>query len=264
MPKHILSVLAGIGLCLVGHVACAADMTPVTTSDTQQMETEGGWTVTITPYFWATSLSGDLSVLNLPTVHTDASFGDIWDHLDFAVMAMGEARNGRYSLFTDVIYSDLSGNAATPRGILADEANIDSKTFAGLLGAGYSVLADDQGYLDIVGGIRVWSAETTITLRGGVLDGRQESDDATWVDAMAGVRGMYEITPNIFLTGWALVGAGAADLDWDVSASIGYKFNERFSSTIGYRGLGVDYDNGDGFKFDVVEHGPMVGLSVRF
>lgn len=174
------------------------------------------------------------------------------------------ALNGPYSIFADAIYIDLSGNVATPRGILADEASVDSKTFAGLLGAGYSVVADERGYLDIVGGVRVWSAETTITLSGGVLDGREESDGATWIDAMAGLRGVYELTPNVFLTAWGLIGAGQADLDWDVSASIGYKFNDRISSTIGYRALGVDYDNGDGFKFDVVEHGPMVGLSVKF
>ncbi|MCV9998825.1 DUF481 domain-containing protein [Pararhizobium sp. YC-54] len=264
MSFQILSAIAGISLCSLSHVAISADLTPLTTPDTQRLETESGWTVTITPYFWGAGLRGDLGVINLPTVQTDASFGDIWNHLDFAVMAMGEARNGPYSVFADAIYIDLSGNAATPRGLLADEASIDSKTFAGLLGAGYTVLADEHGYLDIVGGVRIWSAETTIRLSGGVLDGREASDGATWVDAMAGVRGVYELTPNIFLTAWGLVGAGAANLDWDVAASIGYKFTDRISSTIGYRALGVDYDNGDGFKFDVVEHGPMVGLSIKF
>ena len=264
MSVRILRAIAGLSLCFFSNAAVSADMTPMTTPDAQQVQTESGWTVTITPYFWAAGLKGDLGVLDLPTIHTDASFGDIWDHLDFAVMAMGEARNGPYSIFADAIYIDLSGNAATPRGLLADEASVDSKTFAGLLGAGYTVLADERGYLDIVGGLRIWSADTTIRLSGGVLDGREESDGATWVDAMAGVRGVYELTPNVFLTGWGLVGAGGADLDWDVAASIGYNFNDRISSTIGYRALGVDYDNGDGFKFDVVEHGPMLGLSIKF
>jgi len=258
------SILAGCFLSALSPLVLAADLTPATNPETTQVEAGDGWTVSFTPYFWAAGLTGDLGVLGLPSVHADASFGDIWNHLDFAVMAMGEARNGPYSVFVDGIYLDLSGNAATPPGALADEASIDSKTFAGMLGAGYTVSADDRGYLDVVGGVRVWSASTTISLSGGSLDGRKKEDGATWADAMVGFRGVYELTPNIFLTGWGLVGVGGADLDWDVAANIGYKFNDRFSSTLGYRALGVDYDNGDGFKFDVVEHGPMLGLKINF
>jgi hypothetical protein len=60
-----------------------------------------------------------------------------------------------------------------------------------------------------------------------------------------------------------LVGAGEADIDWDVAGAIGYHFNDRTSSVIGYRALGVDY-NDDGFLFDVVQQGPILGLVVRF
>jgi hypothetical protein len=31
----------------------------------------------------------------------------------------------------------------------------------------------------------------------------------------------------------------------------------------GYRGMGVDYDNGR-FMLDTVTHGPVIGLDVRF
>ncbi|MGK6316459.1 hypothetical protein [Neorhizobium sp. DT-125] len=263
MTQRISPAIAGLGLCLWSQTALAADPSLMITPDAKQVETESGWTLTFAPYFWAAGLTGDLGVFGLPTVHADASFGDIWDHLDFAAMAMGEARNGPYSVFADIIYTDLSGNAATPRGILADEAEVDSKTFAGLLGVGYSVLRNESGYLDVVGGVRVWSADTTISLSGGILDGVEESDGATWVDALVGVRGVHAITPNVFLSAWGLVGGGGADLDWDVAAAIGYKFNDRISATVGYRALGVDYNN-DGFEFDVVEQGPMLGLLVKF
>ena len=36
---------------------------------------------------------------------------------------------------------------------------------------------------------------------------------------------------------------------------------------LGYRALSVDYEKGSGankFEFDVVEHGPVVGLTVRY
>lgn len=50
------------------------------------------------------------------------------------------------------------------------------------------------------------------------------------------------------------VGAGEADIDWDVAGAIGHRFNDRVSSVIGYRALGVDYSNDDGF-LDVVQEG---------
>ena len=266
MTLRIASTLFCVGLCVLGQKAAAADVTAVMTPEAQQVETESGWTFTVAPYFWAAGLSGDVG-MNIgrfqPTVDVDASFGDIWDHLDFALMAIGEARHDRYSVFSDLIYIKLSGSAGTPRGIVADEAKVDTETFAGLLGVGYSVLQDNTGNLDIVGGVRVWSVDTTISLSGGLLDGRSTSDGDTWVDAVGGVKGTYFLTPNLFLTGWGLVGGGGADIDWDVAATVGYKFNDTFSSVIGYRALGVDYSN-DGFVFDVVEQGPIIGLAVKF
>jgi len=266
MTLRIASTLFCVGLCVLGQDAAAADVAPVMTPEVKQVETESGWTFTVAPYFWAAGLSGDVG-MNIgrfhPTVDVDASFGDIWDHLDFAFMALGEARYDRYSVFSDLIYVKVSGSEGTPRGIVADEAEVDSETFAGLLGVGYSVLKDNTGNLDIVGGVRVWSVDTTISLSGGLLDGRSTSDGDTWVDAVGGIKGTYALTPNVFLTGWGLVGGGGANLDWDVAATIGYKFNETVSSVIGYRAIGVDYEN-DGFEFDVVEQGPILGLVIHF
>jgi hypothetical protein len=105
--------------------------------------------------------------------------------------------------------------------------------------------------------------ETDISFNGGILDGVSVSDGAAWVDGLAGIRGTYAFTPEIYLTGWGLVGAGGADLDWDVAAVLGYRFNNRFSAVAGYRALGVDYSD-DGFVFDVVQQGPIFGLTMHF
>lgn len=262
MKPGIACTLTCVGVLLFAGNAIAADIAPVT-PEVQPVATEDGWTFKFAPYFWAASLSGDAGNFGLPTVHVDASFGDIFDHLDFAAMAAGEARYGPYSIFTDIIYSKISGTGATPRGALATSASLDSKTFAGLLGVGYSLLEDDAGQLDIVAGARVWSVENTISLTGGALGGQSKSDSATWVDALGGFRGNYSITPTVYLTGWGLVGGGGADIDWDVAAAIGYKFNDSISATLGYRALGVDYSK-NGFVLDVVQRGPIMNLVVNF
>ena len=217
----------------------------------------------MTPYFWAAGLSGETSQFGLPVIDMDASFNDVFDNLDFAAMLIGEARNGPYSLFGDLIYTKLSSGSATPHGDLATSVEVEASTFAGLAGAGYSVLDGQKGRLDVVGAVRVWSVDTDISFDGAILDGQTRSDGATWVDGLVGMRGNYAFTDRFYVTGWGLVGAGGAKLDWDVAAGLGYRINDTFSATLGYRALGVDYSD-DGFLFDVVQQGPITGLTIRF
>lgn len=68
---------------------------------------------------------------------------------------------------------------------------------------------------------------------------------------------------SLYLTAWSFVGSGGAKLDWDVAAGLGYQFNDRVSAVLGYRALGVDYRE-DGFVYDVVQHGPILGAVIRF
>ncbi len=257
-----LETVLMLGL-LAAVPAQAADV-PIPMSPEQVEAEADGWTFAVSPYFWAAGLSGDIAQFGLPaTIHIDADFGDIFNNLDFAAMAIGEARYDRFSIFGDVMYTKLTVGSGTPRGIVADSVDVTSETFAGLVGAGYSLFKDDRSYFDVVAGARVWSVNTEISVNGGLLDGADVSDGETWVDGLAGIRARYAFTDAIYVTGWGLVGAGQADLDWDVAAALGYKFNDTFSAVAGYRALGVDYSK-DGFVFDAVQQGPIMGLVVHF
>lgn len=48
-------------------------------------------------------VSGDVGQFGLPAVHVESDFGDMLKDLDFASMAVGEARRDRFSIFGDVI-----------------------------------------------------------------------------------------------------------------------------------------------------------------
>ncbi len=90
-------------------------------------------------------------------------------------------------------------------------------------------------------------------------------DSATWVDPVVGLKGRASISPDFYVTGWALVGGFgvSSDLMWDVMGSVGYEFNDSFSMTAGYRVQSVDYHN-NGFVYDVVQSGPMIGAVFKF
>jgi hypothetical protein len=221
------------------------------------------WKFAISPYFWGAGMSGDVGQFGMPKVHTDTSFDNILSDLDFSFMGIAEARKNRFSLFADIVYTKVSSSTSTPRGFFADHVNLKSETFAGLVGAGYAVAQGSRGTLDLVGGLRVWDARSEITFKGGRLDGRSATDSDTWVDAIGGFRGKFILGNDFYISGWALAGGGDADLDWDVAAMLGYDFNQSVSAVLGYRALGVDYQNND-FVYDVVQRGPTAGVVLHF
>ncbi|WXL26373.1 hypothetical protein WG219_02465 [Ectopseudomonas mendocina] len=237
----------------------ALSITPIFASE----GTEDEWQFAFSPYFWGAGISGDVGQFNLPKIEMDSSFSDIWKDLDFSFMAIAEARKGRFSLFSDVVYTKISSRADTPRGVLVDHINVKSETFAGVLGAGYAIVETDRALVDWVAGARLWHASTDINFKGGLVGDRSGHDSDTWVDAVTGLRGRYALTPEIYLSGWGLIGAGEADLDWDVAATVGYQFSNSLSAVAGYRALGVDYNKGS-FVYDVVQKGPVVGVVMRF
>lgn len=260
--SRIAAALLTGGMLTVG-VAGATDLPAPPLSAAAPAQAEA-WAFSISPYFWAAGLSGDIAQFHLPaTVHISPDFDDILRNLDFAAMVMGEARKGRVSFVGDIIYSKVSIDRATPRGVIADTTAVTSETFSGMIAAGYSLALGEAGHLDIVAGAKVWSVSSTVSLVGGNVGSVHASDSRTWVDALVGVRGRYDIADNVYLTGWGLVGAGGAKLDWDVAAALGYDFNENLSALAGYRALGVNYDS-RGFVFDVVQQGPIVALVAKF
>jgi len=89
------------------------------------------------------------------------------------------------------------------------------------------------------------------------------SKKTSWVDFVGGFRGRYDLTPSLFLEGTALAGTGGSQFMWDLYGGMGYNFTQNFSGSLGYRGMGVDYKSGP-TKIDVVFHGPVAGLTLRF
>ncbi|MDV6224853.1 hypothetical protein R2G56_01015 [Nitratireductor aquimarinus] len=257
------SMLLALFVAFTATSAPAADnLNPAVIPENRPSD-PGQWSFAASPYFWAAGMSGNVGQFNLPVVKVKSDFSEILSDLDFAFMGTAEARKDRISIFSDVIYTKISTASGTPQGVLATSVDLKSETFAGLLGLGYTAYQDSASSLDLVAGVRIWHANTKLSFNGGFLDGVSRTDGATWVDAMAGIRGKFALTSNIYLSGWGLAGAGQADLDWDAAAIIGYQVSDRVSAVAGYRALGVDYRE-DNFVFDVVQQGPILGMVVRF
>ena len=222
-------------------------------------------TIGVAPYFWAAGISGDVGAFGLPAVHVDASFSDILDHLDFGAMFVGELRYDRYGLFTDLAYAKISGSKGTPLGRLATSVSLDTKTLMFTAAPEFRVWDDTRASVDLLAGARVWSVDNEVRFSGGRLGGRSADDGETWTDPVVGFKARAELTDSVYLSGWGMIGGfgASSDLMWDVWGGAGYEFNDRISAVLGYRATGVDYSN-NGFVYDIVQQGPVLGGVFRF
>ena len=261
--RKLMAAAVATGLAGSAGAAAAADAI-CAWSEPVEYTTPSGWTFTIAPYGWLSGIEGDIGAGGR-TVHVDESFGDILSNLDIGFMGVAEARYERFGVFTDLVYARLSESADTPFGILASSVDATTKTLMWTAAGEYRLLDQPDASIDAFAGFRLFSIKNELDFNPpGLLGGLGVSQQETWADPIVGLKGRYSITPQFYLTSWALIGGGASsDLVWDVMGGAGYQFTDSFSAVIGYRAAAVDYTNG-GFTYDVVQQGPIIGAVFRF
>jgi hypothetical protein len=225
------------------------------------------WEFRATAYVWASSVKGDLATVPpLPMVAIDASFGDILKNLGGALMGTFEAKYGRFILFNDVMYTKLKPEAARAVGPLAISVNIESASLVGLAAVGYRLVEGRQFSLDVFAGVRGFYMDTDIRVlvaAGPFLRGQTFGKTKSWLDAVGGMRMRYEFDEKWFATAIGFAGGGASKYQWDLYGGAGYSFNRNWAAFAGYRAFKVNYRE-DGFIYDVLQHGPLVGVQYRW
>src|SRR4051794_21950183 len=99
------------------------------------------------------------------------------------------------------------------------------------------------------------------------------SGTADWVDPLLGGRVRMEVAPGHELFVRGDVGGFGVGSKFSWQAVGGYSFDYAvkdgitYSGLIGYKALYVDYAQGQGrkrYEFDMLQHGPVVGISLRW
>ena len=248
-------------------VTDSQETAPATDSqETAQPAVKSPWSFGLTSYVWFAGLSGDVGVGGLPPVEVDASFSDIFDHIDWwppPIMLAGEVRYDRFAFLTDFIRLGLQADGASS-GPLPVTADVDMSTIIWTFAGSYRAFQNDTVTLDLLSGGRLWNLNADMTLTG-PLGGRQASGSITLVDPIIGIAGKVNLGSGFALRAEGDVGGfgAAADLDWQAFGALQYEVNDLMALQAGYRYLAVDYRD-DGFVFDAAMSGPIIGATFRF
>lgn len=242
------------------------------------------WQFSLTPYAWlpSASFSADTSVV-LPgpegrerqvDIQTKTDPGSYLSNLNFAGMLTGEARKGRWSVFTDIIYTDFGNQASRvreltgPRGRTLDlvgKADMSLSALVWTLGGGYTVAEGAAGNLDLFAGVRLLSMNsdatlTTLDARGRPLRSRSASlDEEAW-DGIAGIRGRILLNQHWFVPYYADVGAGTSNWTWQALLGLGYQFKWG-DVLVAARSLSYHFDDSN---TDLTLTGPAIGVGFHW
>jgi len=253
------------------------------------------WTFNFTPYSWLPWVTGDMTIKGRQ-FDVDVTPWDIIEHLDdldFMWMSYMEARRGPIGLFTDIVYAKFSGSrfilkskSVSPHvsGSIGAALAADYEYAIVEAGGAYEVGKWGASAVDLLAGARYWHQETdvsvdltgTTNLAGLTISGGRAiaaSGSVDWVDPFIGARLRHHLAPGeeIMLRGdiggfdagsefsWQLLGT----YNWKLCTTGGYVID----GYLGYRALSVDYSQGSGatrFEYDILQHGPVTGVTVRF
>jgi hypothetical protein len=253
-------------------------------------ESTDKWSFKVTPYFWFVNVEGDLrySPIAGGSPHVEISNKDLMENLDLAFMISGEARKGRWSVFTDVIYFDLSSeesrvkavdfNLGGPLNPTSTSLDVGTKSsleaWVWTLAGSYGAVTGPAVTLDVLGGFRyltadattAWSLTATVTGPGpGMVFQRSGSisqSEDIW-DAIAGVRGQVRLWgSDWYIPYYFDIGTGDSDLTWQGMLGLSYRFGWS-EIMLAYRYLYYDTDEGKLFE-DLTFKGPGLAWMIRF
>jgi len=224
----------------------------------------GDWAFSFTPYIFAVGLEGDVATLPpVAPAEVDVPFSDILDNLDLAFMGVGEARKGKFGIWGDLFYSDLSVDADTP-GPFYSGADYDQTLLFITVGGSYRLVETEKANLDAIVGLRYTHLDNEFDLDAGIFPSTDIDHKEDWLDPLVGIKLQAKICDKLYVSGWAMAAvAGESDSAFDLFGGIGYEFSASRSLIVGYRYLSVDYEDG-AFLFDVELAGPVIGFTFRF
>ncbi|MGH7069028.1 MAG: hypothetical protein ACREFO_03310 [Acetobacteraceae bacterium] len=287
-PRIFLAVAAAIGV-----LAAASPVRAQVASTAPTPGAPSGWTFSLAPYAWLPTISSTVSYTGprgaTITNNVSAGIGDYISDLNFALMLGGAARYGRFSVLTDLVYTNASlttsnshfsavnlgpGPIYIPRSQQLDTGSRLHATVWSLAG-GYTLLEGAWGNLDAVAGLRMLFLGSTsnYTLTNDILLPNRTialsrsgslTFSGTEPEGVGGITGRINIPNSRFYVPFYFdAGGGAVPLTWEAYTGIAYKVASWVDVSAGYRYLAFEDGSRSGIqKLDL--GGAIIAANFRF
>ncbi|MBS0538917.1 MAG: hypothetical protein JSR47_09190 [Proteobacteria bacterium] len=285
---------------LGGTAALSLVLSFLVGSVAQAQPSPDAWTFTATPYAWLMGVSGSVTAKGR-TVDINAGITDLFAKTDtlVALMANMEARREKWAFGLDFIFTQMTASA----GIAAQRNPVPWLNLSANAGANVKstmmVLEGTAGYelvkpapttsIEGLVGVRYWHAITDMSFGFNATGTVRTPDDVglftrsigvagastgsmDWADPIFGLRLRHELAPHHRVQVRGDIGGFGvgSQFTWQTLAAYSYEFSSgttAYSAVLGYRALGVNYSAGwgnDARSLDLVLHGPILGLSIKW
>ena len=230
------------------------------------------WQFDAQVYLWAADFGGEMGA----GVPFAVPFDTLVDNLDMGFYGAFEARKGKWLIFTDAVYLNVTFNGSTtlePIPIIRPNpvtVNSEMNMRGGVynLVGGYNLYAKNNSRLDVIAGTRYMDFSSTIrvdTIESGT--GNTNSFDIvmpTALDAIIGVKGQYGFTNRWSIPYHLDIGAGESDFTWQAITGISYQAANWVDVALTYRHMEWDVKSKDELIKNVNLSGPSFGATFHF
>ena len=263
MNRIVGTLAAALTTVMLAGPVAAADLPP-RVATMPPVTPMPSWQFQATLYGWATALNGDIGVRNRQPIGVNIGFDEILRDLKGAFMGAFMAKNDTWMFLGDAVWSKIGTKATTRFG---GQLEYD-QTWGMLSGyAGYRLpIGTPDLDIRVLAGVRGQRLTADIKHYGVLpIFNRSASGTKDWLDPVIGLSAQYAIDKNWFVNVIAEIGGFGvgSDLTSQGLLTVGYKWTETISTSIGYRALYTDYKK-DGFTYNTTMHGVFMGLGVHF
>lgn len=231
-----------------------------------------GWQFDFTPFAWYAGIKGSVRDDSLPEegVSIEQKWSDVFAKLERALMGTFEVRYNRWGAIADAVDYRIRGGGTVTGGreivSLSAEGSLAQKFYT--VAALYRARTGGTP-IDILAGGRYtltdWSIDITLVNPPFSTGLDVLKSNASWIDPFVGARIQKPVSKRWLLTGSGDIGGFGVGsrLSMQGQATARFSFTDWFGGNLGYRAISEDYED-RGFKYDVVNAGPMLGLSFRW
>jgi len=221
-------------------------------------------------YLWGADIGGQTNRGSEIAV----GFSDLLDNLELGFMGAFVAHKNDWSLLTDFIYLDLSGNKSADITIpiggnllpISTSVDLDLEGLIVHLAGGYNLYTEGRSRVDLVAGVRYLDLSTDMFLELQSLgpgQSRTISGSHTAWNGILGLQGTAALSERWFLPYYVDVGAGESELTWQAAAGFGFKAGNSWDIALIYRHLEWDLDS-TRVVDDINFSGPTLGVVFRW